>query len=104
MQRRACALAIVATGFMAGPASAYMAYVSNEKDNTISVVDTATMQVVKTVNVGQRPRGITISHDGKHIYLCASDDDSIEVIDTASLEIVDTLPSGPDPELFVLSP
>ncbi|TIV05969.1 MAG: hypothetical protein E5W00_19015, partial [Mesorhizobium sp.] len=90
MQRRACALAILATGFMTGPASAYMAYVSNEKDNTMSVVDTGTMQVVKTVNVGQRPRGITISHDGKHIYLCASDDDSIEVIDTASLEIVDT--------------
>ena len=54
--------------------------------------------------VGQRPRGITISHDGKFIYLCASDDDTIEVIDTATLQIVGTLPSGPDPELFVLSP
>ena len=62
-----------------------MVYVSNEKDNTITVVDSATMEVVKTVNVGQRPRGITISHDGKFIYLCASDDDTIEVIDTASL-------------------
>ena len=27
-------------GFMAGPASAYMVYVSNEKDNTMTVVDT----------------------------------------------------------------
>ena len=62
------------------------------------------MEVVKTINVGQRPRGITISHDGKLIYLCASDDDTIEVIDTATLQIVGTLPSGPDPELFVLSP
>ena len=86
------------------PASAYMVYVSNEKDNTITVVDSTTMEVVKTVQVGQRPRGITISHDGKFIYLCASDDDTIEVIDTATLEIVGTLPSGPDPELFVLSP
>ncbi|TJW27881.1 MAG: hypothetical protein E5W83_38900, partial [Mesorhizobium sp.] len=80
MQRRACALAILTAGFMADPASAYTAYVSNEKDNTMTVVDTATMQVVKTVEVGQRPRGITISHDGKFIYLCASDDDTIEII------------------------
>ncbi|GLS29000.1 PQQ-dependent catabolism-associated beta-propeller protein [Mesorhizobium albiziae] len=106
MRRRLCVLAgaVAMAAFLAGPASAYMVYVSNEKDNTITVVDSSTMQVVKTVNVGQRPRGITISHDGKHIYLCASDDDTIEVIDTATLEVVDTLPSGPDPELFVLSP
>src|SRR6187402_935570 len=105
MQRRLSVLAAAAaTVFMSGPARAYMVYVSNEKDNTVSVVDSTKMEVVKTINVGQRPRGITISHDGKLIYLCASDDDSIEVIDTASLQIVDTLPSGPDPELFVLSP
>ncbi|TJV06309.1 MAG: hypothetical protein E5Y35_23355, partial [Mesorhizobium sp.] len=104
MQSRACVLAILATGVMAGPASAYTAYVSNEKDNTITVVDTATMQVVKTVDVGQRPRGITISHDGKFIYLCASDDNTIQIIDTTTLQVVGTLPSGDDPELFVLSP
>ena len=63
-----------------------MVYVSNEKDNTVTVVDSTTMEVVKTINVGQRPRGITISHDGKFIYLCASDDDTIEMIDTATHE------------------
>ncbi|MHA6686657.1 cytochrome D1 domain-containing protein, partial [Mesorhizobium sp. A556] len=88
MHRRTYAFAILASGLMASPAAAYTAYVSNEKDNTITVVDTATMKVVKTVEVGQRPRGITISHDGKFVYLCASDDDTIEVIDTATLEIV----------------
>ncbi|OHV78637.1 YVTN family beta-propeller repeat protein [Ensifer sp. LCM 4579] len=89
---------------MSVPACAYMVYVSNERDNTVSVVDSTTMEVVHTINVGQRPRGITISHDGKLIYLCASDDDTIQIIDTASYQIVGTLPSGPDPELFVLSP
>ena len=96
--------AAMAASFLASPASAYMVYVSNEKDNTVTVVDSTTMEVVKTINVGQRPRGITISHDGKFIYLCASDDDTIEIIDTATHEIVGSLPSGPDPELFVLSP
>src|SRR5688572_3011100 len=89
---------------LSSPAAAYMAYVSNEKDNTVSVIDTTTMEVAHTIEVGQRPRGITISHDGKFVYLCASDDDTIEIIDTATHEIVGSLPSGPDPELFVLSP
>ena len=53
---------------LAVPASAYKVYVSNEKDNTVSVIDSATMEVVKTINVGQRPRGITMSPDGKLIY------------------------------------
>ncbi len=98
------AAAALAATFLATPASAYMVYVSNEKDNTMTVVDSMTMKVVKSVPVGQRPRGITISPDGKFIYLCASDDDTIQIIDTATYQIVGTLPSGPDPELFTLSP
>ena len=88
----------------ASPALAYKVYVSNEKGNSVSVLDSDSMEVIKTIKVGQRPRGITISKDGKFLYVCASDDDTIEIIDTSSYEIVGTLPSGPDPELFVLSP
>jgi len=42
-------------------ASAFTAYVSNEKSNTISVVDTDKFTVVKTIKVGQRPRGIELT-------------------------------------------
>ena len=42
----------------AAPAHAYVAYVSNEKSNTVTVIDTATWTVTKTIKVGQRPRGI----------------------------------------------
>lgn len=104
LKTAAVTIGLLAGGLMATPASAYMVYVSNEKDNTVSVVDSTTMEVVETIPVGQRPRGITISHDGKLVYLCASDDDTIEIIDTATHKIVGSLPSGPDPELFVLSP
>ena len=40
-----------------------MAYVSNEKSNTVSVIDTDKWQVVRTIKVGQRPRGIEITKD-----------------------------------------
>ena len=64
------------------PARAYTAYVTNERDNTISVIDLDQMKTVKTVPVGQRPRGITMTKDGSEILVCASDDDTIQIIDT----------------------
>src|ERR1700751_1655781 len=84
----------------AGHASAYVAYVSNEKGNTVSVIDTDTWKVTATIKVGQRPRGIEFTRDGKFVMVAVGDDDTIQVIDTNTRQVVDTLPSGPDPELF----
>src|SRR4029078_3733937 len=57
MNRLLAALLLLAAS---APAHAYMAYVTNERDNTMSVVDLDQMKTVKTVPVGQRPRGVTI--------------------------------------------
>src|ERR1700733_15401797 len=84
------------------PACAYTAYVSNERDNTISVVDLDQMKTVQTIPVGQRPRGITLTKDGRELLVCASDDDTIQIIDTKTQSIIGDLPSGPDPETFAL--
>ncbi|MDH3660423.1 MAG: beta-propeller fold lactonase family protein, partial [Alphaproteobacteria bacterium] len=85
-------------------AEARTIFVSNEKGNSISIVDGDSLELVKEVPVGQRPRGIELGKDGKHLYICASDDDTIEIMDTTTYEIVGTMPSGPDPELMVISP
>ena len=98
-----CAL-VVMTLALGRPAEAFSVYVSNEKDNTISIIDSETLEVVDTIKVGQRPRGIVITNDGKYLLVCASDDDTVQVIDIASLQVVKTLPSGPDPKLLILHP
>src|SRR6185503_3622189 len=74
-------------------ASAFTAYVSNEKSNTISVIDTDKFTVVKTIKVGQRPRGIGLSKDEKFILVAVGDDDTIQMIDVRTHEITATLPS-----------
>ena len=52
-------------------AQANLAYITNEKDNTVSVIDIKKKKVINTVKVGQRPRGIIMSKDGKlSPYLC----------------------------------
>jgi YVTN family beta-propeller protein len=84
MMRAGCltALALVlAVGrAVAGPT----AWVSNERDNTLSVIDLATLELIETIPVGQRPRGIVFSPDYAKLYICASDDDTVQVLDVAT--------------------
>src|SRR6478609_4632106 len=86
---------------LSAEAGAYTAYVSNERSNTVSVIDTNKWEVIKTIKVGQRPRGIAHTKDQKYVLVAVGDDDTIQMIDTQTNQVVDTLPSGPDPELFV---
>jgi YVTN family beta-propeller protein len=89
---------------IAGDALAYTVYVSNEKGNSITVIDSDTLEVKETVPVGQRPRGIMLTRDGKYLLICAGDDDTVQIVDVASNKIVGDLPSGPDPEQLNIHP
>jgi PQQ-dependent catabolism-associated beta-propeller protein len=89
---------------LATPAYANDVYVSNEKDNTITVYDSNSYEIKTTIKTGKRPRSLTFSKDLKLLYVCSSDSDTIEVIDVATNKIVDHLPSGEDPEEFSFSP
>ena len=97
-------VALLLSTVLALPSAAITVYVSSEKDNTITVIDGDSLEVINTVSVGNRPRGIELSPNGKYLYICASDDNTIEVMDTDTLRLVGQLPSGPDPELLTVSP
>ena len=83
-------------------AHAYTVYVSNEKDNTVSVIDGESYEVIDTITVGERPRGMVLSNDGKILFICTSDEDHVEAYDLESGKLLHSLPSGPDPELMAL--
>src|SRR5438093_13619882 len=90
---RSCLLGLGVFALIGTQASAFTAYVSNEKSNTVSVIDTDKFTVVNTIKVGQRPRGIELTKDGKSVLVAVGDDDTIQVIDVRTHEIVATLPS-----------
>src|ERR1700757_972448 len=98
-------LALLA-GLWAFPNSvqAMTAYVTNEKGNSISVIDLDKLEVTHTVKTGRRPRGIALSKDDALMFVCLGDDDTIAVIDTKTFKEVGELPSGPDPEQLRVSP
>jgi PQQ-dependent catabolism-associated beta-propeller protein len=87
----------------ASVSEAHEVYVSNEKDNSVSVIDTISLDVVRTFKVGRRPRGITFSRDFSQFYVCASDHDAVQVFDAKTDTHLYDLPSGRDPEQFALS-
>ncbi|HEV2181764.1 MAG TPA: hypothetical protein VGR59_15660, partial [Gemmatimonadaceae bacterium] len=49
-----------------------LVYVSDERGNTVTVIDAATDSVVKTINAGQRPRGVRLTPDGKTLVVAVS--------------------------------
>jgi len=65
----AIGLALAAWVVLAVPAGAYTVYVTNEKDNTVTVLDSEKMEVVKPVKVGQRPRGVTLTKNNKWLMI-----------------------------------
>jgi YVTN family beta-propeller protein len=68
-------------------------YVSNSRSNSISVIDTATNTVIKTIsNVGLEPRGLAITNDGD-----ASDtDETLYVTQFLSLPVLGKLDGQDD--------
>lgn len=96
--------AVFAALLFALPAQAAEIWVTNEKDDTISVIDVDTLEVTRTIPTGERPRGIVFSRDFSRVYVCASDSDAVQVLDAETGEALHDLPSGEDPEQFALHP
>ena len=100
----ACLMAGLALPLCSGEILAGEVWVTNEKDDTVSVIDTDTLEVIHTYDTGERPRGITFSKDFSRVYICASDSDAVQVMDPNTGKVLHDLPSGEDPEQFVLHP
>ncbi|HEV7374006.1 MAG TPA: beta-propeller fold lactonase family protein, partial [Pyrinomonadaceae bacterium] len=89
-----------------------LAYVSNERDGTITVIDTKTDSVVETIKAGARARGIRLSPDGRRVYVALSTpsgqeykeaDNKIAAIDVESRKVVARYDVGSDPEQLAVS-
>ena len=79
-------------------------FVSNERGDSVSVFDGNTNQVISTIPVGKRPRGVGISPDGTEVYVAVSLDNLIAVVDPVKLEVIRTFSCGDDPEAFAVHP
>jgi len=77
------------------------AYVTSQKSNTagVSVIDLATMEVVKTFDLkAEGPRGLGITDDGSKLVVATRENSSISVMDTATGELLQQIEVGKNPE------
>ncbi|HEY6640870.1 beta-propeller fold lactonase family protein [Povalibacter sp.] len=117
----ACLACII--GAIAPAVHAQHAYVSNEDGHSVTVIDTQHDEVVNTIQIGKRPRGMKLDREGARLYVAVSglakcppsvpdeecaklerdlSADGIAVLDTATHQILKVLQAGSDPEQFAI--
>lgn len=78
-----------------GSAEIY-AYITNQKDDSVSVIDTATNTVIKTLKLkpGSEPAGVAVSGDGSRVVISNPTAKSVTVIDGRTQAILDDISVG----------
>ncbi|MET3987943.1 IPT/TIG domain-containing protein [Streptomyces sp. PvR034] len=107
----ACSAALLLTGLTAltgtparASAGGRMAYVTNLRGNSVSVIDTASGTVAATIPVGRFPEGVAESPDTSRVYVANDGDNTVSVIDTTTNTVTATVPVGQVPGPLAVSP
>jgi YVTN family beta-propeller protein len=123
-RRAGVALALAAAACHPAPPGAAaqprasLVYVSNEGSGDLTVIDASSDEVVATVKLGLRPRGVRFGPGGDRIFVALSakpvpgarrfgpdsPPEGIAVVDAAKRALVSVLPAGEDPESFAVLP
>lgn len=78
-------------------------YVSNDIDNTVSVVDTNSNTTVATIPAGSTPSGIVTYPQHNRVYVANTYSNNIEVIDSLTNTVVTTIPVVSNPYRLAIS-
>ena len=70
--------------------------VTNQWDNTVSVIDLEDYAVSKTIEVGEYPEGIDAHPCENYVYVANYFDNTISVIDIKRREVSETIKTGDD--------
>jgi YVTN family beta-propeller protein len=69
-------------------------FVTVEGNNTLALVDVKTLAITRSVPLGARPNNITITKDGRKLYVAiAAPPGSVDVYDAATLAKLKTIPT-----------
>ncbi|MBI4269918.1 MAG: beta-propeller fold lactonase family protein [Candidatus Rokubacteria bacterium] len=97
--RRLCgALALALAPTLAAPAGAATLYVTNTRSDSVSVIDTDTLDVVATIPLGPgKPNRIAFHPDGKTAWVVYDKSHDLGVIDTEARKLVRRVRIGGNP-------
>lgn len=81
-----------------------MAFTANIWSNSITMVDTATLEVVRHIPVPERPEGMAFSPVGRIVYCVCREARSVAVVDFEKGEMVDRIETRDGPVRVVITP
>jgi YVTN family beta-propeller protein len=88
--------------------AAAFAYVPNQASGSISVIDTAKDEVVRTLQgegkLGKRVRGVVVDHDDKMLFAIDAEGGKVNVVDIATDKLKQQIAVGHGPEGIGMSP
>jgi uncharacterized repeat protein (TIGR01451 family) len=80
------------------------AYIANQGNNNVSIINTVNNTVITTVNVGTAPYGVAFSPDKTKVYITNHGSGTVSVIDTLTNNVTNTINVGSSPEGVVATP
>ncbi|SDT20095.1 40-residue YVTN family beta-propeller repeat-containing protein [Paenibacillaceae bacterium GAS479] len=76
----------------------FLVYVGNQNNSTVSVINSASNRVIKTIPVGKNPGQVNASPDGRQIYAINGGDRSISILSTRTNQVTRTIRNvSPEP-------
>jgi YVTN family beta-propeller protein len=84
---------VLISGLGGGPASP-----PASKGSNLAVLDAATHEEIKQLNLGGGAAGILVVADGSRAFVAVSEKDKVAVIDLKTLEITSEIPTGKQPD------
>ncbi|HEX2911012.1 MAG TPA: beta-propeller fold lactonase family protein [Chloroflexia bacterium] len=79
-------------------------WVANESGNSISVIDTASNQILTTLTGVEGPHNLQVSPDGKSVWAVSGHASLAAMIDPVTYKLHGTVPTGKEPAHIVLAP
>lgn len=79
-------------------AAGTLLYVACGDDDSIDVIDLATLEVIDSIPTGPSPEVFAFSPDESQIYVSNEEDSTMEIIDLATMTVTARVPTGAEPE------
>src|SRR5262249_488854 len=79
-------------------------YICIRQESWVDVVDTASMERVKSVNVGRNPHNVYVTPDGKFMLATSMGDNKLTLIDIKTEKVAGEIPRPGVPRPLVMDP
>ena len=87
MTRYGVIVLLLLAGLPSLAVAASFAFISNQLDNNVSVIDTASNEVVETVTVTGKPVGVAVNRQKSHVYISTPIGNGFSVLDANNFKL-----------------